>query len=369
MAQQVARTVSAWWSGRGHQPGRRRLLQASGALAGIGLLSGCGVLPAQGLGPKTRRIGTLSVENPVVDMWMGTWKNRMTELGHVDGQGAIFERRSAKDNDGFDVLAKELVDLKVDVIMAAGYSAMAAAKQHTSTIPIVGVSSDPVGTKLVSSIQRPGGNITGVTTLSVALAAKRVEVFKDTIPGLRKVGVMWNSKVPDRAAEFAETEKAMAPLNLEMLSQPVQSPADFVKAFDDAVAWKANGLILLFDQMTLPGATHNAFSYGPNIDPLAGLMEEKKLPAVCDVLEWAEGSGGLTTYGPNFRELFKRAAEMTDKILSGTKPADIPIEGPSTYILTINLDVAAKMGITIPNQALSQAQNLYQQSPLSPRVP
>ena len=359
MAQPVAKRVSAWWRQREYQPGRRRLLQAGGAAAGLGLLSGCGSLQSLGLGRRTPRIGLLYVENPVVHMWMGTWTGRMTELGHVDGKSVTFERRIAPNNDGFDVPAKELVDLKVDVIMAAGWAAMTAARKFTSTIPIVGISSDPVGTGLVQSIQRPGGNTTGVTTLSVALAAKRVEVFKEIIPGLQRTGVMWNSKVPDRTAEFEETKKALATFNMPLVDLPVQSPDDFKPAFDQAEAAKVDGLILLFDQLTLPGATANAFSYGPNIDPLAGLMDEKKIPAVCDVREWAEGSGGLTTYGPDFHLLFKRTAEMTDKILAGTKPADIPIEEPSTPILTINLDVARKMGITIPPAAIQMADHVF----------
>lgn len=324
------------------------------------LAGGCTRLPfAAPNTPKVRTIGALSVHNAVVKTWMDAWERRLGELGYVDGQNVVFERRIAKSIDGFDSLAAELVSRKVDIIMATGWAAMQAARQHTSAIPIVGISSDPVGTGLVSSIQRPAGNVTGLTTLSVGLAAKRVEVFKETIPGLQRTGVMWNSKVPDRTAEFEETKKALATLNMPLIDLPVQSPDDFKPAFDQAEAAKVDGLILLFDQLTLPGATANAFNYGPNIDPLAGLMEEKKIPAVCDVREWAEGSGGLTTYGPDFHALFKRAAEMTDKVLGGTKPADIPIEAPTTPILTINLDVARKMGITIPPAAIQAADYVF----------
>ena len=327
---------------------------------GLGLLAGCSGLPSLGLGPKQRRIGALQVNNPIVQMWMGQWEQRLAELGHVDGQDIVVERHIAPTNKDFDEVAKALVASKVDVIMAPGWAAMAAARKHTSTIPIVGISSDPVGTGLVSSLARPGGNITGLTTLSVPLAAKRVEYFKETIKGLKRTGVMWNSDVPDRKAEYAETEKALKVLEMELLSLPVQSPDDFIPAFDEAKRWKADGLILLFDQLTFPAATSNAYSSDPNIDPLAALMAKYATPAVCDVREWAEGSGGLTTYGPNFPGLFSRAAEMTDKLLAGTRPADIPIEQPDKFIFTINLNVAGQMGITIPPSALSLADRLYQ---------
>jgi len=347
---------------RGYQPGRRRLLQAGAAAAGLGLLSGCSrIASLRSSGP--RRIGALSVENPVVQSWMAVWEKRVAELAGARSEQVIVEGRIAADNDGFDVLVKELLDKRVEVIMAAGWVAMDAAKRHTSTVPIVGISSDPVGTGLVQSFQRPGGNITGLTTLSVPLAAKRVEYFRETIPGLQRTGVMWNSLVPDRKAEFAETEKALATLKMDLLSLPVQRPADFIPAFEEAKAWRADGLILLFDQMTFPAATAHAYSPDPNIDPLAYLMAKYSTPAVCDVREWAEGSGGLTTYGPDFPWLFTRAAEMTDKILTGTRPADIPIEQPSDFILTINLDVARQMNIAIPESAQRLAHNIYQKRP------
>jgi putative ABC transport system substrate-binding protein len=362
MSQPVRTTVRLTQRQRGHRPSRRRFLRASAAVASLGLLAGCSRIPSlRPSGP--RRIGALSVENPVVQSWMATWEKRLTELGQVRGERFIVEARVAPDNDGFDALVKELLDKQVDVIMAAGWVAMDAAKRHTSTVPIVGISSDPIGTGLVQSFQRPGGNITGLTTLSVPLAAKRVEYFRETIPGLQRTGVMWNSLVPDRKAEFTETEKALATLKMDLLSLPVQRPADFIPAFEEAKAWRADGLILLFDQMTFPAATANAYSPDPNIDPLAYLMAKYSTPAVCDVREWAEGSGGLTTYGPDFPWLFTRAAEMTDKILMGTRPADIPIEQPSDFILTINLDVARQMNITIPETAQRLAHNIYQKRP------
>ena len=358
MGQPNGQAAPASRSRLGNQLSRRRFLQAGGALAGLGLLTGCSRIPSLRLsGPP--RIGALSVENPVVQSWMAVWEKRLTELGEARGERFSIDSRVARDNAEFDVLVKELLDQKVDVIMAAGWAAMDAAKRQTSTVPIVGISSDPVGTGLVQSFQRPGGNITGLTTLSVPLAAKRVEYFRETIPGLQRTGVMWNSLVPDRAAEFAETEKALQTLKMDLLSLPVQSPADFIPMFEEAKAWRADGLILLFDQMTFPAATAHAYSPDPNVDPLAYLMGKYNTPAVCDVREWAEGSGGLTTYGPDFPWLFTRAAEMTDKILTGTRPADIPIEQPSDFILTINLDVAQQMRIDIPQSAQRLAHRIY----------
>ena len=316
------------------------------------LSGGCTRLPfAAPNTPKVRTIGALSVHNAVVKTWMDAWERRLGELGYVDGQNVVFERRIAKSIDGFDSLAAELVSRKVDIIMATGWAAMQAARQHTSTIPIVGISSDPVGTGLVSSIQRPAGNVTGLTTLSVGLAAKRVEVFKETIPGLSRAGVMWNSSIPDRKAEFTETERAARQLGLDVVSIPVQSPDDFESGFVAAANGRADGIMLLFDQLTFPEADVS----NDGSDPLQRLLFKHHMPAVCDVQEWAIGSGGLTTYGPNFGSMFGRAAEFVDKILSGAKPSDIPIEQPARFSLTINLKTARAMGLTIPPSALALA--------------
>ncbi len=342
---------------RGNRPTRRQFLQSSAALAGVTLLPGCSNLPFSAPSTsKVRTIGALSVHNAVVKTWMDAWEQRLGELGHKDGQNIVVERRIARSIDGFDSLAAELVGLKVDVIMATGWAAMRAARQLTSTIPIVGISSDPVATGLVESIQRPGGNVTGLTTLSVGLAAKRVEVFKETIAGLKRPGVMWNSSIPDRSTEFEETERAARLLGLDVLGIPVQSPEDFESGFVAASNWRADGVMLLFDQLTFPEADVS----NDGSDPLQRLLSKYHLPAVCDVQEWAEGSGGLTTYGPNFRSMFGRAAEFVDKILSGVKPADIPIEQPARFALTINLKTAAAMGLTIPPSALALADKVIQ---------
>src|SRR5215217_6161550 len=151
---------------RGLTSTRRRFLQGSAALAGVTLLSGCSIPPfGSSGGPKVRTIGALAVQNPIVQDWMGVWEKRLAELGYVDGKTATFERRIAASLDGFPPLVADLLDRKVDIVMASGWAAMKAAKAATSTVPVVGVSSDPVGTGLVTSIVRPGGNITGLTTL------------------------------------------------------------------------------------------------------------------------------------------------------------------------------------------------------------
>ena len=344
----------------GNRPSRRHVLQAGAALAGLGLLSGCSSLPSLGMGRGPTRIGTLAVNNPITLSWMEAWKHRLAELGHIDGQGVVIETRIAPNNDGFPPLVAELMALKVDIIMAAGWYAMDAARQATSTVPIVGVSSDPVGTSLVASFQRPGGNITGLTTFSVPLAAKRVEFFKETIPGLQSVGVVWNSKVPDRRAEFVETEKAAQKLGLDLLSLEVQRQEDFEEAFQRGSERGIHGMILLFDQMTLHQAPAPLPGVGPNDEPLAVFMKKYRIPAVCDVREWAQTGGGLATYGPDFNGLFAKAADVTDKIMAGAKPADIPIEAPSEFALTINTSIAREMGLTIPPSALSLADEIVQ---------
>jgi putative ABC transport system substrate-binding protein len=345
---------------RGNRPTRRQFLQSSATLASLSLLSGCTRLPFAGANTsKVRTIGALWVTNPINQSWMETWETRLSELGYVDGQNVVIERRIAADIDSFGPLVDDLMRRKVDTFMAAGWSAIYAAKQATATIPIVGVSSDPVGTGLVNSIARPGGNITGTTTLSVPLAAKRVEYFKETIAGLKRVGIISNSKVPDRKAELDGTLDAARKLGLDVLSLEVNPQEEFQGAFEQASAWKADGMILLFDQMTLHQAPALE-GVAAGEEPLAFFMAKYRIPAVCDVRVWAETGGGLTTYGPDFPGLFARAADMTDKILAGARPADIPIEQPTKFVLTINLNVARQMGLTIPPSALALADNIVQ---------
>ena len=236
---------------------RRQFLQGSVALAGASLLAGCGSLPAAPWVSKPMpKIGTLAVNNPLVAHWMQDWDARFAELGRADGQNVVVERRVAPTNQELPALARELVDAKVDVIMAAGWTATKAAKDATTSIPIVSVTSNPVGSNppLVSSFARPGGNITGVTTMSVKLAQKRVEVFKDSIAGLQNTAIIWNAEIPDRATEFSETEKAAKSLGLTALSLPVTSADDFAGAFARAAEQQTQGMFLLFDQMTFPGA-------------------------------------------------------------------------------------------------------------------
>lgn len=358
----VAGEGARWRTERGALS-RRRFLQGSAALASFTLMAGCGSPPTlPWISKSMPRIGTLAVQNDLVADWMKGWEARFAELGHVDGKTVAIERKVAKGNQDFDVLAAQLVGSKVDVIMAAGWTAVQAVKKASVTVPIVSVTSDPVGSKppLVESFARPGGNITGVTTMSVALAQKRVQVLKDAIPGLQNTAIMWNSEIPDRATEFGETEKAAKSLGLNVLSLPVKSADDFEAAFKQAEGEKTQCMFLLFDQLTFPGASEPPPTGDPIAEPLARLMMQHRMPAVCDVMVWAEKMGGLITYGPDFEGLFRRAAEMVDKVMAGAKPADMPIEQPDRFSLAINQSVARKIGLTIPDQVLRDADRLFE---------
>jgi putative ABC transport system substrate-binding protein len=352
--------------------GRRRFLQSSAALASVSLLAGCSRLGGPPWVEKPMpKIGTLAVNNPLVADWMQVWEEHFAGLGHVDGQTVRIERKVAPGNAQLDELAAQLAASEVDVIMAAGWTATMAAKTATMAtaghrrqpIPIVSVTSDPVGSDppLVDSFPRPGGNITGVTTMSVRLAQKRVEVIKDAIPGLQNTAIIWNAEIPDRAIELGETERAATSLGLKVLSLPVKSADDFEAAFATAAAHQTHAMFLLFDQMTFPGAASPPpGTSDPVSEPLAALMIQYRMPAVCDIMQWAESMGGLMTYGPDFHGLFRRAAEMVDKVMGGAKPADIPIEQPGRFFLTVNQRVAAAIGLEVPASTLKNADHIYQ---------
>ena len=272
----------------------------------------------------------------------------LRELGYVEGQNIVIETRFAAERpERLHDLAAELVRLKVDVIVPMDPPALRAAKQASSTIPIVMTNTaDPVGTGLVASLARPGGNITGLTLLSRELAGKRLELLKEVIPGISWVGVFWNPVEPDDAVEWRETQLAARALGLQLQSLEVRGPDDVEKALSAITKGRADALILL-------GLGH----LSPDRKRIIEFAATNRLPAM-GALRHFVVAGGFMAYGPNYEELYGRAAVYVDKILKGAKPADLPVEQPTRFELVINLKTAKALGLTIPQSVLFRADHV-----------
>jgi ABC-type uncharacterized transport system substrate-binding protein len=267
------------------------------------------------------------------------------DLGYVENKNITFESRHADNKlDRLPALADELVRLKVDVILAASANAAVAAKNATRTIPIIFVSmADPVVAGLVDSLPRPGGNLTGFTTIASALTGKRLELLKETIPGLSRVALLWNPKNPGSTQDWKESLVSARELGLQLHSMEVSSADKFDSAFREANKAGCNGIAV-----TLDGLINS------NQKRIADLAIKNRIPVVYPRGDFAE-SGGLMSYGSDQTEPYKRMASMADKILKGTKPADIPVEQPTKFEFVINLKTAKQIGLTIPPNVLARA--------------
>ena len=268
-----------------------------------------------------------------------------SKLGYVDGKNITTEYRYADDNfDRLPALADELVRLKVNLLLAAATREALAAKTATRTIPIIffGVP-DPVASGLVDSLARPGRNITGFTSISAVLASKRLELLKETIPNLSRVGVLWNPQNLASAEQWRASQQSSRQLGLQLHSMEISSVDQFEHAFKEAV--KANTAALAVTQETVLTS---------NIKRVLDLAARNRLPAIYTRGDFVE-TAGLMSYGPDRGEPFRRAALMADKILKGTKPADLPVEQPSKFELVINLRTAKQIGLTIPPNVLARA--------------
>ena len=265
--------------------------------------------------------------------------------GYVEGKNIAIEIRYAENKlERLPALADELVRLKVDVILTAGTPATLAAKNATNTIPIVffGVG-DPVPTGVVDSLSRPGGNITGLTEIPEVLAGKRLELLKETIPKLTRVAVLWNPQNPGNAQQWKESQLPARALGLQLHSMEVSSADKFESAFKDATKARSAALAVTLDAL---------FNF--NQKQIANLAAKNRLPAIGPRRTFVE-LGGLMSYGADQAESFRRVASMIDKILKGTKPADLPIEQPTMFELMINLKTAKALGLTIPPLVLTRA--------------
>jgi putative tryptophan/tyrosine transport system substrate-binding protein len=295
---------------------------------------------------KVPRIGLListclSATNEAVE----AFRQRLRELGYVEGKNIAFECRSAENKlDRLPDLAAELVRLKVDAIITGSTPAVQAAKRATTTIPIVMANvSDPVAMGLVASLARPGGNVTGLSNLAPDLAGKRLELLKETLPKVIRVAYIWDPRSPALTLIQKEMQAAAQALGLKLQSLEVRNHDELAKAFESVVSERAGALIV------------PAPMFGPYRKELAELAEKKKLPLIFDTRGPVEEAGALMSYGPDFYDMWRRAATYVDKILKGTKPADLPVEQPTKFEFVINLKAAKQIGVTIPQSVLYRA--------------
>jgi putative ABC transport system substrate-binding protein len=300
---------------------------------------------------KVYRIGLLSLAYPPspstgLPLVIQSFRQGLRDLGYVEGQNITIEYRYAEGkSEKLPELAAELVRLKLDVIFTVGGSQPALAlKNATKAIPIVfGSSSDAVGTGLVASFARPGGNITGLSNLNPELSGKRLELLKETFPRVSRIAVLWNPEAPDLSLAFKETQAAARALGLELQSLEVRGPVDFEGAFKAAAERRAGAL-------SVPSSPY----FFPYRAQIANLAVKSRLPAIYADREYVE-AGGLMSYGPNLADQYRRAATYVDKILKGRKPADLPVEQPIKFEFIINLKAAKQIGLTIPPNVLVRA--------------
>ncbi len=321
---------------------RRQFLRGSLALASLGLLSGCGMLPSQGQQPaKVPRIGYLGNGFPGGST-EEAFLEGLRDLGYVEAQNIGIEWRFAEGRDErLPELAAELIGLPVDLILAAGPAATLAAKNAPTTLPIVMCfGGDPIGLGLIASLARPGGNVTGLAALTSELGAKRLELFAEALPGVSRVAALWDATAGPAARASLDT--AARSLKLQLQPLDVRGPDDFDGAFEAAIIGRAEALFLAETPMFTAYRRR-----------LADLAASSRLPATAAGKEYAE-AGALLTYGASFPGMYRRAATYVDKILKGAKPADLPVEQPTRFDFVINLKTARALGLTIPQSVLLQ---------------
>jgi len=275
-----------------------------------------------------------------------TFRQALREVGYIEGKNIIVEYRYAGGKvDMFPDLVAELVRLKVDVLVSPVTPAIRAAKESTKTIPIVMViPSDPVATGLIDSLARPGGNITGVTRLTRDLSGKRLELLKDTVPGVTRVGVLRDANGEGPLISLKEYEAAARALKVSIQSLEVRAPnPDFEETLRNAAKAHADALITIHNSLIV--------RYPKRI---ADLAIKNRLPSMCEASQYVD-AGCLVSYSANEAESYRRAAVYVDKILKGTKPADLPVEQPTKFEFVVNLKTAKQIGLTIPPNVLARA--------------
>jgi len=302
---------------------------------------------------KVARIGYLTINVAAAPHLPEAFRQGLRDLGYVEGRNVVIEYRDAEGKvERLPALAAELVALKVDVILVPGTLPALAAKQATRTLPIVFANvGDAVTSGLVESLARPGGNVTGLSILAPELVGKGLELLKQAVPGVSRVAVLWTpGGVPERTGKdmLKEAEVAGRALGVRVQFVEARGPADIDRAFSDITRARAGALTVLGSAMFFNERRR-----------LVDLAAKNRLPAVYPWREFVD-AGGLMSYGPNFADLYRRAATYVDRILKGAKPGDLPVEQPTKFELVINLKTAKALGLTIPQSLLQRADEVIQ---------
>ncbi|HEV8464416.1 MAG TPA: ABC transporter substrate-binding protein [Pseudolabrys sp.] len=324
---------------------RREFIAVLGGAMGV-----WSVVARAQLAGKPPTIGFLGSSTPsAMSGWTAAFVQRLRELGWIEGRTVAIEYRWGEGrNERYAEIAEEFVRLKVDVIVTYGTPPSKAAKQATAVIPIVfAAAADPVGSGLVSSLARPGGNITGLSLQQSDIVGKKLELLREVVTGLRRLALLGNVGNASSVLEVGEVRAAAGTLGIEIVPVDIKRAEDIAPAFD-AFGGSAEALYVSTDPLI--------FS---NINRINTLAVGARLPTIYNGKEYIE-SGGLMSYGPNYPHLFRRAADFVDKILRGAKPGDFPVEQPTKFDFAINLTTAKAIGLTIPPSLLARADEVIE---------
>lgn len=300
---------------------------------------------------KPYRIGFLGNTTEALEAnLVGPFREGLRTLGRVEGRDVLIEYRWLEGRyDRLPALIGELLAAKVDVIVTAGTPATLALKKATTTVPVVMIAvGDPVGTGIVPSLGHPGGNITGVTSISTEMDGKRLELLKEVAPGVSHVAVLWNASSPLQVLAEKQTQAAARALQVQVLSLGVRTLQEIQGAFPLIVKERPGALLVLADRLFLQ---HRAL--------IMDFAAQQRLPGVHAYRELVE-AGGLMSFGPSYEDMHRRAAYFVDRISRGAKPSDLPVERPTKFDLVINLKAAKALGLTIPQSVLLRATELIQ---------
>jgi len=315
----------------------------------IVLAGGCQVpSAAQPVQQKVFRVGYLASGSPPRSAFQESFVQALGELGYVEGQNLTLDFRYAEgQDDRLSELASELAALPSDVIVGASTPAVIAAKQTTTTIPIVMAAvADPVGSGLVASVSRPGGNVTGPTLLATELAAKRVEILREAVPETSRIAVLWNPTNPSKVRDWEETQAVAQRFGIEVVSLEARSRDQARASLDTLSEVAVDALIVVGDPLTVALRTD-----------IAEIAAGSHVPTMYETPDFVE-AGGLIAYGPNRFDVYRRAAMYVDKILKGARPENLPVEHPTRFELVINAPAAEALGLSLPESMLLSADRI-----------
>ena len=315
------------------------------------MLGACAPALAQPAAPKMWRIGVLQpVPRPADGLPAAALRKALAEHGYVEGKNVIYEGRWAEGNTALlPGLAQELVNNHADVIVTTGWPAAQAAKNATSIIPIVvSFAGDAVGTGLVTSLSRPGGNLTGISDMAVELSAKRMELLKETVPKVSKIAVLWNQADLGMTSRYREIDRAARALGVTVQAHGVLAAGDFDTAFAAMTRERPDAIFMVSDSLTTI-----------NRKRVIDFADSQRIPAMFEFSVLVE-NGGLMSYGPSFDDAYQRIAYYVDRIFKGAKPAELPMEQPTRFYLFVNQKTAKTISIKIPDSIIMRADKVIE---------